>query len=60
MDVHPASDLDFLPIPDPGSKDQKSTGSRIRNTEKTLLKMKLHIKIKNRTATLISGLLLAE
>jgi hypothetical protein len=25
-------DLDFLPIPDPGSTGQKGTGSRIRNT----------------------------
>jgi hypothetical protein len=26
----PDPDLDFLPIPDPGSRDQKGTGSRIR------------------------------
>ncbi len=41
-DVHPDPDLDFLPIPDPGSRGQKGTGSRItdrgsririRNTE---------------------------
>jgi hypothetical protein len=25
-------DLDFLPIPESGSRDQKGTGSRIRNT----------------------------
>jgi hypothetical protein len=28
----PDSDADFLPIPDPGSRGQKGTGSRIRNT----------------------------
>jgi hypothetical protein len=26
-------DLDFLPIQDPGSRGQKGTGSRIRNTD---------------------------
>jgi hypothetical protein len=35
--VHPGSrisdpDPEFLPIPDPGSRGQKGTGSRIRNT----------------------------
>jgi hypothetical protein len=32
----PDPDLDFLPIPNPGSRGQKGTGSRIRirNTEK--------------------------
>jgi hypothetical protein len=29
----PDPDADFLPIPDPGSRGQKGTGSRIRNTE---------------------------
>jgi hypothetical protein len=33
-DVHLDPDLDFLPIPDPGSRGQKGTGSRIRNTAK--------------------------
>jgi hypothetical protein len=28
----PDPDLDFLPFPDPGSRAQKGTGSRIRNT----------------------------
>ncbi len=28
----PDPDSDFLPIPDPGSRGQKGTGSRIRNT----------------------------
>jgi hypothetical protein len=28
----PDPDLEFLPIPDPGSRGQKGTGSRIRNT----------------------------
>ncbi len=28
----PDAELDFLPIPDPGSMGQKGTGSRIRNT----------------------------
>jgi hypothetical protein len=28
----PGPDLDFLPIPDPGSRGQKGTGSQIRNT----------------------------
>ncbi len=28
----PDPDPDFLPIPDPGSRGQQSTGSRIRNT----------------------------
>jgi hypothetical protein len=28
--VHPGSDPDLLPIPDPGSRGQKGTGSRIR------------------------------
>jgi FKBP-type peptidyl-prolyl cis-trans isomerase len=28
----PDADFDFLPIPDPGSRGQKGTGSRIRNT----------------------------
>jgi hypothetical protein len=26
-------DIDFSPVPDPGSRGQKGTGSRIRNTE---------------------------
>ncbi len=30
--------LFFLPIPDPGFRDQKGTGSRIRNTAKNLIK----------------------
>ncbi len=30
-DVYP--DLYFLPIPDPGSRGQKGTGSRIRNSD---------------------------
>ncbi len=29
---NPDPDPDFLPIPDPGSRGQKGTGSRIRNT----------------------------
>jgi hypothetical protein len=34
----PDPDLDFLPIPDPGSRGQKGTGSRIRirNTGKMI------------------------
>jgi hypothetical protein len=28
----PDPDLDFLPVPDPGSRGQNGTGSRIRNT----------------------------
>jgi hypothetical protein len=55
--VHPGSrfpdpDADFLPIPDPGSRGQKGTGSRIRNTGGTsiLLKSKRkEAKIKNET-----------
>jgi hypothetical protein len=31
-DFIPDPDLDFIPIPDPGSRGQKGTGSRIRNT----------------------------
>jgi hypothetical protein len=41
--VHPRSgipDPDFLPIPDPGSRGQNATGSRIRN----IAKYKLDIK----------------
>ncbi len=30
-DPDPGPDLNFLPIPDPGSRDQKGTASRIRN-----------------------------
>jgi hypothetical protein len=30
-------DLDFFPIPDPGTTGQKGTGSRIRNTEAMLI-----------------------
>jgi hypothetical protein len=41
-DVHPCSgsldpDPDFLVIPDPGSRGQKCTGSRIRNTKEVCL-----------------------
>jgi hypothetical protein len=31
--VIPDPDPDFLPIPDPESRGQKGTGSRIRNTD---------------------------
>jgi hypothetical protein len=39
--VHPDPDPDFLPFPDPGSRGQKGTGSRIPilNTEIYLVKI---------------------
>jgi hypothetical protein len=36
-DVHSDPNLDFLPIPDPGSRGQKGTGSWIRNTDARIL-----------------------
>jgi hypothetical protein len=33
-DVHPGSGSSFFHIPNPGSRGQKGTGSRIQNTEK--------------------------
>jgi hypothetical protein len=34
--VIPDPEPDFLPMPDPGSKGEKNTGSRIRNTYREL------------------------
>jgi hypothetical protein len=39
----PDPNPDFLPIPDPGSRDQKGTGSRIRNTGKNIWNRKIEI-----------------
>jgi hypothetical protein len=46
----PDPELDFLPIPDPGFRGQKSTGSRIRNTFLNIifLKNRLQKRPKNK------------
>jgi hypothetical protein len=50
-DVIPDPDLDFLSIKDPGSRGQKGTGSRIRNTDSKGLVQKI-ILLNRQTATL--------
>jgi hypothetical protein len=42
----PDPEPDFLPIPDPGSRGQKGTGSRLRNTAANLVKSINKNKIK--------------
>jgi hypothetical protein len=45
----PDPELDFLPIPDPGFRGQKGTGSKIRNTVFYIIFLKNRIKKDLRT-----------
>jgi hypothetical protein len=51
----PDPDLDFSPIPDPGSRGQKGTGSRIRI--RNTVKMHKYKKMRKLTNTKISVVL---